>query len=150
MKRFILPAYIFWPLAYLATLAVSVMVLWWVILIGGKPFILRDTATLDAMGVPSEAFKKGSVVGVRREVCSDTAVRIHIFPELRSASGLSFPLTPSLVDVHKGCSVLVYGFALPPLQPGMYALVSTARFQNNLVGRDEYTSFLPIPMEILP
>lgn len=149
MRRFILPAYVFWPLAYLATLAVSVMVLWWVILIGGNPFTFRDVAAVDMRGEAGGQFRPGTIVGIRRQICADTAVRLHVFPVLRSPSGFSIPLAPSLIDAASGCSSLVYGFVLPKVPAGSYTFMSTARFQNNLVGRDEYVSFPAIPIEVV-
>ena len=150
MKHFIVPIYVFWPLTYLATLAVSIITLWWAILIGGNPFTFKDIVAVDAQGEAGAEFRPGDVVGVRRNICSDTAVQLHVFPELRSASGMSIPLATSLIPAQRGCMSLMYGFVLPPVPPGRYTFVSTARFQNNLVGRDEYTPFPPIAIEVIP
>lgn len=145
-----LPSYIFWPITYLATLAVSVGVLWWFILIGGNPFLFRDIVAIDTRGEAATEFRAGSLIGVRRQICSDVAVRVHVFPELHNINGLAFPLPSSILSVPKGCTSLVYGFLMPNLPDGHYTFASIARFQNNLVGRDEYTSFPPVAIEVTP
>lgn len=144
------PSYIFWPLAYLATLAVSIGVLWWVILIGGNPFVFRDIVAVDALGEATNAFTIGEVVGVRRQICSSEPAALHNFPTLRDQRGLTYSLPSSFILVKQGCSSSIYGFVMPPLPPGIYTYTSVARFQTNLVGRDEYTSSPPLTIEVSP
>ena len=137
-RRLLVPAYIFWPIAYLATLACGMMVLWWTILIGGNPFDVRNIATVDRSGEVTTTFHAGDLVGVRRRVCSEIEMGAQIFPALKNDAGFVFPLPAGLAHQKAGCRHSTYGFIMPSVPPGRYTYVSTAVFQNNLVGRDEF------------
>lgn len=149
-RRLLVPAYIFWPIAYLATLACGMILLWWTILIGGNPYEIRNIATLDARGEVSKAFRPGDLVGVRRRVCTDIEIGAHIYPALKNDKGFVFPLPSGIAHQTSGCRHSTYGFVMPALPPGHYTYVSTALFQNNLVGRDEFAPYPPLHIEVLP
>mgnify|MGYP001592006196 FL=1 len=49
----------------------------------------------------------------------------------------------------RSCRETIYGFRMPDLPAGNYTYVNAVRFQNNLVGRDETSTFPPINVRIL-
>jgi len=136
-------------MAYLATLAVAMIVMWWVILIGGNPYSIRNIGAVDSLGEMQSMFRPGDVVGIRREVCSIAEVGAQFFPALKSEDGYLFPLPGGLVLSKPGCQHTISGFILPDLPAGKYTYVNVVRFQNNLVGRDEYAVFPPIEIEVV-
>ena len=134
---------------YLAGLYISTTILWWVAVMGGNPFTIENMATLNKQGVVESKFRAGDVVGVHRRICSDRAVGMEFFPALRDPRGVIFPLPDGLVQVERGCAELTNGFIVPDLPPGDYIVVSTIRYQTNLVGRDEHLTFPELHLRIM-
>jgi hypothetical protein len=54
-----------------------------------------------------------------------------------------------MIEAAIGCHDAIYGFIVPDLPAGEYTYVSSIRFQNNLVGRDEAATFPPIRVRIM-
>ncbi len=126
---------------YLAALFVSCVTMWWLVLIGGTPFVVENIATVSNTGMPTERFKAGQVAGIKRKVCSDGSVGARFYPSLVDSRGFMFPLPGSMVQTQPGCSEITYGFIVPDLPPGEYSYSSTITYQNNLIGRDESETF---------
>lgn len=135
---------------YLGFLFVSVISLGWLILIGGKPFTIDNLGPVNAAGFPNQEFRVGEIVGIKRRFCSDQTITLHYFPALRDTRGFLFALPVAMVEQSSGCHDTIYGFRMPDLPAGEYIYVNAVRFQNNLVGRDETSTFPPITVRILP
>jgi hypothetical protein len=134
---------------YLGFLFVSVIALGWLILIGGKPFTVDNLGPVNAAGLPSQEFRVGEIVGIKRRFCSDQTISLHYFPALRDSRGFLFALPTAMIEQPSGCRDTIYGFRMPDLPAGHYTYVNAVRFQNNLVGRDETSTFPPINFRIL-
>lgn len=134
---------------YLGLLFVSIMVLGWLILIGGNPITVTNTGVFRGTGFPMDRFHPGEIAGVRRQVCSGQRIAVQFFPALKDSRGFLFPLPGGLVEMQAGCHETTYGFTVPDLPEGEYVYVNTIRFQNNLVGRDETTTYPPLRVRIM-
>ncbi len=134
---------------YLGCLFVSVIALGWLVLIGGKPFTVENIGPVNTDGLLSREFRVGELVGIKRRFCSDQPITLHYFPALRNASGFLFALPSTMIEQPIGCRETIYGFRMPDLPAGNYTYVNAVRFQNNLVGRDETSTFPPINVRIL-
>lgn len=134
---------------YLGFLFVSIIVLGWLILIGGNPLKVNNVGVVSATGYPNEKFHVGDIAGIKRQVCSEQTLAVEFFPGLRDSRGFLFPLPGSMVEVASGCHDTVYGFIVPDLPAGEYTYVNAIKFQNNLVGRDEAATFPPIRVRIM-
>lgn len=144
-----LPAYLFWPVLYLALLAISIVAFWWIILIGGNPVEIENVGTFDRYGEARSKFRPGELVTVRRKVCSSHALGIQFFPSLISPGGAMFALEGGFAVLQEGCRPTVYTFVVPDVDAGTYSYVSSVKFQNNLVGRDEFSVYPPLAIEVL-
>ncbi|MDD1003615.1 MULTISPECIES: hypothetical protein [Pseudomonas] len=133
---------------YLAALFISLILLGWLLFVGGNPITIKNYGLISATGYPVEGFRVGEIAGMKWQLCADKAVTIEQFPALRDARGLVFPLPITLSESATGCHDTFYGFVVPPLPPGEYTYVTNIRFQNNLVGRDEAATFPPVRVRI--
>ena len=136
--------------AYLGTLFVSTIILWWSVLVGGNPLTFNSSNIVDDRGHIIRVLHNGQAVGVRREVCSTQTSGVEFFPTLRDKSGMLYPLPSGMLYLSKGCSVKTYGFIVPDLPPGDYTYQSTLLYQANLVGRDEMITSPELPLKIAP
>lgn len=134
---------------YLAALFLSLIFLGWLMFIGGNPLTVKNYGAVSSTGFPNDRFHSGDVAGIKRQLCSTQAVAIEIFPALRDSRGVMFPLPSNLTESAIGCHDSIYGFIVPDLPAGEYTYVSSIRFQNNLVGRDESATFPPIRVRIM-
>jgi len=135
---------------YMTALVVVVGVFWYVLLVGGSPFTVRSIAAVDAQGNVRTAFQRGDLVGIRRVVCSKQDTDAQFRMSIKSDLGLVVPLFGVVSHMKEGCHQYGYGFVMPPLPAGTYTFSSTVIFQANLIGRDEYSEFEPITIEVLP
>jgi hypothetical protein len=133
---------------YLGALFVSCIIMWWLILIGGVPFKVNNLAVQSSTGLPHEIFQPGHVAGVKQSICSDYDVGLYFSPVLIDSRGYHFPLQGSLIEARKGCHDMIYGFVVPDLPAGEYRYSSAVKYQNNLVGRDETTTFPQLRIRI--
>lgn len=138
-----------WACLYLTALFVSVIVLWWVALIGGNPFNVVSTVAVNHAGEHVRTFKAGEVVGVISEVCSDENIGAKMHPSLQNEKGLVMPLKPISIYFNRGCQSTDYGFIIPDIPTGRYDYKNVVVFQNNLVGRDEYVQFHKVAIEVV-
>lgn len=129
---------------YLGFLFVSIIVLGWLILIGGNPLTVKNIGAVSASGFPNDRYHAGDIAGIKRQICSDQTVAVQFFPALKDSRGFLFPLPGGMVEVSSGCHDTIYGFIVPDLPYGEYTYVNAVKFQNNLVGRDEAATFPPI------
>lgn len=134
---------------YLAGLFVSLIILGWLLFIGGNPITVKNYGAVSATGFPVDRFRAGDVAGIKRQLCADKAVAIEQFPALQDSRGFVFPLPIVLSESATGCHDSIYGFIVPNLPAGEYNYVTSIRFQNNLVGRDEAATFPPIRVRIM-
>jgi hypothetical protein len=54
-----------------------------------------------------------------------------------------------MAEARVGCHDNTYGFVIPDLPPGEYTYTNSVLFQNNLVGRNEFTTFPPLRVRIM-
>ena len=141
-------AYLFVSM-YLGALFISLLLLGWLVLIGGNPVTVKNYGAVSATGYPNDKFRAGDVAGIKRQLCSERSLAIEIYPALRDSRGVLFPLPGNLTELTIGCHDSIYGFIVPDLPAGEYTYVSSIRFQNNLVGRDEAATFPPIRVRIM-
>uniref|UniRef100_A0AAU6W1N7 Uncharacterized protein n=1 Tax=Pseudomonas phage Touem01 TaxID=3138548 RepID=A0AAU6W1N7_9VIRU len=134
---------------YLGFLFVAIITLGWLMLIGGNPLTVENVGVVSATGYPNDRVRAGDIVGVRRQLCSDRSVALQYFPSLVDSRGFRFPLPGGMVEAASGCHNTTYGFVVPDLPAGEYVLSSAIRFQNNLVGRDESTTFPLLRIRIM-
>ena len=135
---------------YLITLALTLPFFWALVIIGGNPLTVQNVAVTNVAGAAHERFRAGEVAVVRRTVCSRSHVGAEFFPALRGPDGVLFPLPGGYSQVSDGCRPSAYGFIVPALPPGRYTYSNMVKFQNNLIGRDEHTSFPPLTIEVAP
>lgn len=140
---------IFLACCYLGALFLSTITMWWLVLFGGTPVTAHDPVVQGLSGQVEQQFRAGEVVKVSRTWCATRDVGVEYFPSLRSADGVLYALSNGLIEVSKGCTAGSYAFRMPPLPPGSYSYVNTLRFQDNLVGRDQYAELAPISLEII-
>lgn len=141
-------AYLFVAM-YLAALFLSLVLLGWLVFMGGNPITVKNYGAVSSTGFPNDKFKSGDVAGIKRQLCSTQSLAIEFYPALRDSRGVLFPLPSNLTETAVGCHDAIYGFIVPQLPAGEYTYVSSIRFQNNLVGRDEATTFPPIRVRIM-
>lgn len=134
---------------YLGFLFVSIICLGWLILIGGNPLTVTNVGVLSSTGFPNDRVRAWEVVGIKRELCAERQVAVQYFPSLVDSRGFRFPLPGGMVEAQKGCHTTVYGFTVPDLPAGEYTYANAVRYQNNLVGRDESTTFPPLRIRIM-
>lgn len=134
---------------YLAALFISLALLGWLVFIGGNPLTVKNYGAVSSTGFPNDRFHAGDVAGIKRQLCADKDMAIQLFPALKDSRGFLFPLPVTMSETMSGCHDNIYGFVIPNLPAGEYTYVSTIRFQNNLVGRDEATTFPPIRVRIM-
>lgn len=134
---------------YLGFLFVSIIVLGWLILIGGNPIEVKNIGAVSSTGLPLEKFHTGDVAGIRRQVCTSQSVAIHFYPALKDSRGFVFPLPIGMAEMARGCHETTYGFIVPDLPAGEYSYINSVAFQNNLVGRDETATYPPIRIRIM-
>lgn len=127
----------FYAAAYLGFLFMSLVILWWVMLIGGNPLHFKGVEIVDQDGQQISALHVGQAAGIRRSVCSTKQVGVEFFPALRDRSGLLFPLPSGMVEAKEGCTTRTYGFVVPDVPDGEYEYASAIRYQTSLVGRSE-------------
>jgi hypothetical protein len=134
---------------YLGFLFVSMITLYWLILIGGNPMTVTNVGIVSATGFPNDRFHAGDVVGIKRQLCSKHELAVQFFPSLVDSRGYRFPLPGGMAEVQEGCHTTTYGFVVPDLPAGEYTYSNAVRFQNNLVGRDEAATFPPLRIRIM-
>jgi hypothetical protein len=90
-------------------------------------------------------------MAVKRHVCTSDRVGGEAFSVLvNRETGYRFAFPPSLAVRDPGCRVGVYAMVVPGIPAGAYTYITTIRFQNNLIGRDEYFVLPEIEIEVLP
>lgn len=129
--------------AYLGTLFLACVVMWWLVFIGGNPLTFKEIEILDSTGKPVSELRAGDVVGIHRFLCSTESIGVQFFPSLHDAQDKMFTLSPGVYELDKGCEEKTYAFVVPSIPPGEYTYQSIFRFQSSLVGRDE-TAASPI------
>jgi hypothetical protein len=134
---------------YLGCLFVGLVAIGWLVLIGGNPMEVKNMGVVSYTGYPSERFNVGDVAGIRRQVCADHDVAIQSFPALIDSRGFLFALPINMTQALEGCHENTYGFVVPDLPPGEYTYTNSVLFQNNLVGRNEFTTFPPLRVRIM-
>lgn len=134
---------------YIGSLFVAIFVLGWLIIVGGNPLTVSNTGVISATGFPNDRYHAGDVVGIRRQICADHTVALQFFPSLIDSRGFRFPLPGGMAEAQKGCHSTTYGFVVPDLPAGEYTYSAAVRYQNNLVGRDEATTFPPLRVRIM-
>ncbi len=134
---------------YLGFLFVSIIVLGWLILIGGNPLSVTNVGVVSATGYPNDRVRAGDVVGIKRQLCADHEVAVQFFPSLVDSRGFRFPLPAGMALAQSGCHTTVYGFITPDLPAGEYTYANSVLYQNNLVGRDEAVAFPPMRVRIM-
>lgn len=144
-----IPPYVLWPALVLASLFFAVSFWWYVVLIGGNPYQVDTVGVFTANGQAQSIFRAGEMAAIKRRVCTTTKVGGESFPVLISqATGYRYPFPPSLVLREPGCRVSVHAYTIPNVPAGSYLFVNTIRYQNNLVGRDEYAVLPAVPIEV--
>jgi len=140
-----------WVLLYLTGLFAGLIMLLYLFTVGGNPMKVTDSGHLyDMSGQPRDEFRSGDLVTVRREICSTQTQTLLFTPALRNSNGVLFPLPPGRSLYERGCRPSGYSFFVPPLPAGQYTYVNQITFQNNMIGRDEYATYPPLTMRILP
>lgn len=134
---------------YLGSLFVGLIVLGWLMIIGGNPMRVDNVGVVSATGYPNERFHVGDVAGIKRRICSDSDVFIQSFPALVDSRGFLFALPINMAEARTGCHDNTYGFVIPDLPPGEYTYTNSVLFQNNLVGRNEFDTFPPLRVRIM-
>lgn len=134
------------------TIFLSTCGLWWFVLVGGNPYHAHELRIYNRDGVETYQFRRGDWVYVRRNVCIDRDILAELSPALYDINRRAlFPLPSSAVVAASGCAWRSGIFQVPAdLPPGPYEYRNVARFQNNLVGRDEANSYPPTRIEVLP
>jgi len=150
IKKFISERSMTLAVLYMTFLSAAFAVFWWILLVGSQPFTVRSVLTVDATGAVHSRFSPGDLVGVRRVLCSTTEADVQFRMSIRSDLGLVVPLFGVVARVAPGCHQYGYGFIMPPLPPGTYNIHSTVIYQTNLVGRDEFSEFDPVSIEVKP
>lgn len=146
-----IPIYVVWPSLVLASLFIAVSAWWYVVLVGGNPYDIKTLAVLDQYGIEQRSFKPGEVIGIKRSVCTSSRVGGESFPVLISRqTGLRYPFPHSLVLREPGCTVGVHAYTIPDVPAGSYTFRNTIRYQNNLIGRDEYAVLPSVEIEVTP
>lgn len=140
-----------WAAIFVVILLVCTAASWWLVLVGTNPFHSVSTAQLyDLNGDAQTQFKRGDWVYVKRFMCVDhniLSIQSHALYDIVRHSAL--PLAFSSAVVQEGCSVRGYMFQIPgSLPPGVYEYRSTARFQDNLIGRDQSNTFLSVVLRV--
>ncbi|MGI4812017.1 MAG: hypothetical protein ACRYG5_06615 [Janthinobacterium lividum] len=133
-----------------ATLVGFPMASWFVVLMGGNPYHPGPVKIYDARDQETLSFRPGDWVYVKRYLCVDRDILTEQSPALFDvARKAHVPLNGSLVVAKKGCSDRTLGFEIPGAIPlGRYEYRNVTRFQDNLVGRDEWNVYPPITLEI--
>lgn len=134
---------------YLVLLSIGMLVLGWLLLIGGNPMQVSNVGVVSATGFPSDRFRAGDVAGIKRQICADKEVSIQSFPALIDSRGFLFALPINMTQAKEGCHDNIYGFTIPDLPPGEYTYTNSVLFQNNLVGRNEFSTFPPLRVRIM-
>jgi len=134
---------------YLGGLFISLIFLGWLLFVGGNPITVKNYGVISATGYPMDRFRAGDVAGIKRRLCAEKAIAIEQFPALQDSRGFVFPLPFTTSESATGCHDNTYGFIVPALPAGEYTYVTSIRFQNNLVGRDEAATFPPIRVRIM-
>jgi hypothetical protein len=140
---------IFAACAYLAFLFSSACIMWWLVLAGGDPLTVGNPQTLTISGASTESFRAGDIAVVRRRICAARTISVQGYPRLVNESGISFPLVGGVAEIKKGCNDSNFAIDIPRNLPaGLYRYSNMVRFQNNLVGRDEYAIFPSITIKV--
>ncbi|WP_282348057.1 hypothetical protein [Pseudomonas sp. PS01301] len=148
MKKAITPAYVCPALLLVIIAGLGIALL--VASSGTQPFKVRNIGIENAGGAPQMQFSAGELVGIRREVCTQSDTAIEFFPSLRRTAGGLVALPQGAVFMNQGCRETVYLFSLPSnLPPGKYEYDNLVKYQSNLIGRDEQTVYPPLELEVV-
>jgi hypothetical protein len=143
--------YIVWPAIYNIVLFFCVCALWWVILVGGNPYHVGAVKVVDQSGIARVVFHRDEWIYVKRYVCSDhdsLTIQSPVLYDLTREA--SYPLIGAAVLIGKGCGERGITFQVPAGFPlGAYEYRNVSRYQNNLIGRDEWTTYPPIRLMIV-
>lgn len=152
MKKFVDDRHYAFALASVLAMFVGTMALWWFVLIGGNPYHPQGVRLFNIDQHEASVFHRGDWVIVRRVVCLDREILAEYSPTLYDINRrATVPLLRSSVISPAGCSERSAMFQIPPtLPPGTYEYRNVARFQNNLVGRDEANAYPPTRLEVIP
>jgi hypothetical protein len=133
---------------YLGCLFLATTLFWFLMLVGGNPYTPQPGIMVDGSGVPTKVFHSGDLVGLERTLCSAKNTSASFFPVIKSQTGAMMPLPPNISSTPRGCHPYTYGLTVPNVPPGIYQIVTTVKFQSNLVGRDEFTTMPPVFFEV--
>jgi hypothetical protein len=123
--------------------------LFWFVTMRSEPvFEFKSVASSDYWGRPKMAYTPGEIVVVKRDLCMRKSVGVKFSPALRNEYGVVFPLPGIIIQEDKGCYTTRYGFLMPDLPPGKYTYFTTVMYQTNLIGRDEFSGFPPLQLQI--
>lgn len=145
------PSYVLWPFVLLTGLFFAVSFWWYVVLVGGNPYDVSTLGVFNTSGQAQQVFRVGEMVAIKRNVCTSARVGGESFPVLVSrATGYRYSFPHSLVLREPGCRIAVHAYAVPNVPPGRYVFTNTIRYQNNLIGRDEYAVLPTVEIEVSP
>lgn len=144
-------SHIIWPAIYNLVLFVCTCAWWWLVLVGGNPYRIGPVDVLDQGGVSRTTFHRGEWVYVKRYLCADRDILTIQSPLLYDlARGTSYPMIGAAVVIAKGCGERGASFQVPATFPlGEYEYRNVSRYQNNLIGRDEWTTYPPIRLLVI-
>ncbi len=137
---------------YAVTLIASAAVFMYIALVGGNPYTAGPGQAYSADGKPEMAFHQGDWMYVRRHVCLSKDIFTNQSPSLYDLDRhASIALPEAAVLSKEGCSMRSTAVHIPnDLPVGDYEYRNVARFQNNLVGRDEAAGFPPVRIRVIP
>jgi hypothetical protein len=136
--------------AYLGFLFVSVIAIWWMVLVGGNPVVSSQTKITYLDGTIADRFRVGQLMLVQHRVCLEKDTTLQFFPGLSGDGSVYYPMHGGVLQAKHGCKDITEGFIIPALPAGNYVFSTIYRFENNLVGRDEFGVFSPISIRIVP
>jgi hypothetical protein len=139
----------FYACGFLGCLFFSFITCWWVVLAGGNPIDVKSADVTFLDGTPGDRFRAGQLAYVRQTICSDRSTTIQFYPSILEAPDVKYPLSGGAIQVPRGCKQEIHAFVIPQLRPGEYSIQTIFKFQNNLVGRDEFGSFPSIKFWIV-
>jgi hypothetical protein len=121
-------------------------------LVGGNPYHADPPRVFNVEGVETTRFHSGDWVIVRRRVCLDRTILAQQSPALYDQQRHAIIALPGASTVSiEGCAERSSMIQIPTNLPaGFYEYRNVSRFQNNLVGRDEFNAYPPKTIEVLP
>lgn len=128
--------------AYLGTLFVSLVVLWWSVLIGPSPIVSGQSHT------EGNGYLPGEIAVVSHTICTRMRISVDIFSSLNSKDSGWYPLFFGVKSLTNGCQETRHQFVVPNLPPGEYKYTAKIKYQTNLVGRDDMIDLSTVTIRI--